>query len=414
MAWQDRLAEAAYTTPSGQRLVFLYENVRKSFDKKTSAFDFPDAVGTFIQDNGRTGRRIPLRIFFSGADYDLETNTFEIGLAESGRGKLEHPIYGALDVVPFGTINRRDDLKTGANQAILEVTFWETIDLLFPSAQVDPGAQVLSAVNEYNTATAEQFAEVLDIDTAVEEATFKNQYLLVLDIAQSILQDIADAQDDVRQEFNAIFDSINAGINTLVEDPLTLSFQTTILLQTPAKAQESIRARLDAYSNLATLIISGENSVRSPRNDSQEANAFQNDDLFVSTSVTGAIVSVVNNEFKTKSDALSAAEEILDLAAAVTVWRDANYESLGIIDTGGSYQQFQNAVALTAGFLVEISFSLKQERSIVLMHNRTIIDVVAELYGNVDEFLDFFITSNELTGTEILELSAGRKIVYFV
>jgi prophage DNA circulation protein len=414
MSWQDRLSEAAYTTPSGQRLVFVYENVRKSFNKKTSAFEFPDAIGTFIQDNGRSGRRLPLRIFFSGDDYDLEATTFEDGLAEPGRGKLEHPIYGTIDVVPFGIIGRRDDLKTAANQAVLEVTFWETIDLLFPSAQTDPGSEVLTAVDEYNTAEAEQFEEVLDIDTVTEEVTLKNRYQLVLDIAQSALQNIANAQDDVQRKFNAVFDSINTGIDILIQDPLTLAFQTTILLQTPARADTSIRARLDAYSNLVNTIITGENAIRTPGNDSQEANAFQNDDLFVSTLVTGAIVSVVNNQFETKTEALSAAEEILNLANTVTVWRDANYESLDLIDTGSAYQQFQEAVALTAGFLVEISFSLKQERSIVLTHDRTIIDVVAELYGVVDEQLDFFIASNNLTGTEILELPKGKEVRYFV
>ncbi|MCK5606550.1 DNA circularization N-terminal domain-containing protein [Candidatus Pacearchaeota archaeon] len=414
MSWQDRLSEAAYTTPSGQRLVFVYENVRKSFSKKTSAFEFPDAIGTFIQDNGRSGRRLPLRIFFNGDDYDLEATTFEDGLAEPGRGKLEHPIYGTIDVVPFGIIGRRDDLKTAANQAVLEVTFWETIDLLFPSAQTDPGSEVLTAVDEYNTAEAEQFEEVLDIDTVTEEVTFQNRYQLVLDIAQSALQNIADVQDDVQRQFNAVFDSINNGIDILVQDPLTLAFQTTILLQAPARADASIQARLDAYSNLANTIITGENAIRTPGNDSQEANAFQNDDLFVSTLVTGAIVSVVNNQFETKTEALSAAEEILDLANTVTVWRDANYESLGLIDTGSAYQQFQEAVALTAGFLVEISFSLKQERSIILTYDRTIIDVVAELYGTVDEQLDFFIASNDLTGTEILELPKGKEVRYFV
>lgn len=414
MPWQDRLAEAAYTTPSGQRLVFVYENVRKSFNKKTSAFEFPDAIGTFIQDNGRSGRRLPLRIFFSGDDYDIEATTFEDGLAEPGRGKLEHPIYGTIDVVPFGIIGRRDDLKTAANQAVLEVTFWETIDILFPSAQTDPGSEVLTAVDEYNTAEAEQFKEVLDIDTVTEEVTFQNRYQLVLDIAQSALQNIANAQDDVQRQFNAVFDSINTGIDILIQDPLTLAFQTTILLQTPARADTSIRARLDAYSNLVNTIITGENAIRTQGNDSQEANAFQNDDLFVSTLVTGTIVSVVNNQFETKIEALSAAEEILDLASAVTVWRDANYESLGLIDTGSAYQQFQEAVALTAGFLVEISFSLKQERSIILTHDRTIVDVVAELYGTVDEQLDFFIASNDLTGTEILELPKGKEVRYFV
>lgn len=413
MAWQDRIREAAYTTPSGLRLVFLYENVTKAFDKKTSAFNFPDADGTFIQDNGRTGRRIPLRLFFTGDDYDLEVATFEEGLAEKGQGKLEHPVYGTLDVVPFGTISRRDDLKTASNQAILEVTFWETINLLFPAAQADPATEVLAAVDEYNVAVSEQFAEVLDVDTAIEEASFKNRYQVVVDVTRSILQGVADTQDDVRKTFNAVFDSINNGLDTLVGEPLTLAFQTTILLQTPALAEQNITARLDAYSNLISSLIDGEDSVRSANNDSQNSNAFQNDDLFALTSVTGAIVSVINNQFLTKPEAIAAAEEILDLASRVTVWRDANYESLAEIDTGSAYQQFQEAVALTAGFLVEISFSLRQEKSIKLDRARTIIDLAAELYGEVDPQLDFLISSNELTGSEILELPKGREIVWF-
>ena len=55
MAWNDRLHEAAYNSPSGVRILFDYENVRKSFDKKTTAFNFPDADGTFIQDLGHSG-----------------------------------------------------------------------------------------------------------------------------------------------------------------------------------------------------------------------------------------------------------------------------------------------------------------------------------------------------------------------
>ena len=53
MAWQDRIVEAAYTSPSGERLTFDYENVSKSVEKKTTAFEFPDADGTFVQDLGR-------------------------------------------------------------------------------------------------------------------------------------------------------------------------------------------------------------------------------------------------------------------------------------------------------------------------------------------------------------------------
>lgn len=414
MAWQDRLKEAAYTSPNGTRTVFQYENVGKSVTKKTSGFEFPDADGTFVQDLGHSGRRYPLRLFFSGDDYDLEADAFEETLIERGVGKLEHPLYGTVDVVPFGAITRRDDLKTAANQAIIQVTFWETIGLIYPSSQQDPGTAVLNAVSDYNNAAAEAFEEDTDLDSAVERVTFRNDYLAIFDQTRSTLQPIADAQDDVRQQFDAIADSINTGIDVLISDPLTLGFQTTLMVQSPARALQDITARLDAYRALADSIITGDDAVAEQGNDSRNANAFHGADLFAMTYVTGSAVSVVNNEFLTKSEALVAAEVVLAQFEDVAAWREDNFVSLEEVDTGEAYQKLQEAVALTAGFLVEISFSLKQERRVVLDRARTIIDLAAELYGTIDADLDFLINSNNLSGSEILELPRGREIVYFV
>lgn len=414
MAWNDRIREAAYTSPSGERITFGYENVSKKVDKKTTGFEFPDADGTFVQDLGHTGRKYPLRVFFWGDDYDQEADAFEAALLERGTGKLEHPIYGTVDVVPFGTITRRDDLKTGANQAVLEITLWETIGLIYPAAQNDPASAVLSAVDEYNDAVAAEFEEVTSLDSAVDGATFKNSYQALLDSASSGLRAIADVQDDVRTQFDAVVDSINQGIDILVAQPLTLAFQTAIMIQSPARALANIEARLDAYKNLAGSIISGDDAVVTPSTDASSSNEFHTNDLYASTYVTGSVVSVVNNQFTTKTEALAAADEVLTQLEDVTNWRDQNFQSLGEVDTGGAYQQLQEAVALTAGFLVEISFTLKQERRVVLTRNRTIIDLVAEFYGSVDDQLDFFINSNDLSGSEILEVPKGREIVYYV
>lgn len=414
MAWNDRLREAAYTSPSGVRQVFAYENVSKSVTKKTSAFEFPDADGTFVQDLGHAGRRYPLRVFFWGDDHDLEAKAFEDALLERGEGKLEHPLYGTVDVVPFGEIKTRDDLKTAANQSILEVTFWTTIGLVYPTSQQDPAAAVLAAVEEYNAAAAAEFEEVTSLDSAVEQATFKNTYESLLDSAKGGLQAIADVQDDVRTQFNAIVDSVEQGIDILVAQPLTLAFQTVQLIQAPARALTNIEARLTAYADLANSLISGDGAVVSPGNDSRNSNEFRTNDLYASTYVTGSVVSVVNNQFTTKTEALAAAEQVLDQLESITNWRDDNFQSLEEVDTGGAYQQLQEAVALTAGFLVEISFSLKQERRVVLDRDRTIIDLTAELYGTVDDQLDFLIASNDLSGSEILELPKGREIVYYI
>jgi len=414
MAWTDRISEAAYTSPGGTRQTFEYEDVRRTVDKKTTAFDFPDADGTYVQDLGNTGRQYPLRLFFWGPDYDLAAASFEALLLERGPGRLEHPAYGTTQVVPFGTITRRDDLKTAGNQAVLEVTFWETIGIIYPTEQSDPGSSVLSAVSEYNTAVAEQTAAELDLESTAQRVNFKGTYESLLDSARSGLETVAAVQDGVREQFDTINASITEGIDTLVSEPLSLAFQTVLLVQAPARSIAAISARLSAYGDLAQSLLSGDGAVVSPGNDSDQANTFYGRSLFASSYVSGSVLSAVNTQFETKGDALSAAVGILSQFNDVAAWRDKNYEALGAIDTGEAYQKLQKAVALTAGFLVFISFSLKQERSLVLDRSRTIIDVVAELYGSVDDQLDFFINSNGLTGSEILELPKGKQVVFYV
>lgn len=411
MPWNDRISEAAYTSPGGTRLTFDYEDVSRSTEKKTTAFDFPDADGTYVQDLGRSGRQYPVRMFFWGPDYDLEASAFEALLLERGTGVLEHPIYGTVDVVPFGSIKRRDDLKTAANQAVLEVTFWETIGLVYPTSQDDPASSVLGAVEAFNASQAEQFEDSVDLGAVGDRADFKGTYGNLLETASAGLETVAAAQDAVRQQFDTINASINAGIDTLIADPLSLAFQTTLLIQAPARAAANISARLSAYGDLLTSITSGQGASTAGR---RESNRFQGQDLYASGYVTGSVLSVVNNQFETKTAALQAADTILGQFDQVAAWRDDNYQTLDAIDTGEAYQKLQEAVALTAGFLVFISFSLKQERRIVLDRARTIIDLSAELYGEVDGRLDFLIASNSLTGSEILELPRGREIVYYV
>ena len=208
MPWQDRLRQAAYTSPSGIRIVFNYENVSRKIGKKTSAFDFPDANGTYVQDLGNTGRRYPIRAIFWGDDYDLEAEFFESILTEQGIGQLEHPIYGTVKVIPFGSITRRDDLKTAANQAFIQVTFWETIELVFPESQGDPSSVVVSAVNEYNTEASGQFAENIETTTVAGKLNLKNSYLKILDDTKDGLDKIASSRDDVNNQLNNIYDSI--------------------------------------------------------------------------------------------------------------------------------------------------------------------------------------------------------------
>lgn len=414
MSWVDRLQQAAYTSPSGVRLTFGFEDVRRAFTKKTGGFNFADANGTYVQDLGHTGRRYPLRMFFWGSNYDLEADTFEAALMETGIGKLEHPIYGTSDVIPFGEVTRRDDLKTAANQAVIEVVFWATIGLVYPTGQVDLAGSTLAALEAFNAAEAAEYAAGIGDIGAARQSILADKYNGFLDTTEAALRDIADTQQDVQRQFDAITDSIDRGIDVLVADPLTLAFQTSQMIQAPARALTAITARLDAYANLAQSIFAP-TTLDDPEAEPLDNDELRTRDLYAKGYNSGSILSSVNADLETKTDAIEAAESILDQMTALTTWRDVAYPDSEQVDTGAGYQALQEASALSVAFLIQISFSLKQERRIVLDRNRTIVDLAAELYNDVpDSHLDFLINSNDLSGSEILELPKGRTIVYYI
>lgn len=414
MAWPDRLREGVYIAPDKTEHEFSYEDVRVETEKNTVAYNFPDADGTYVQSLGRSGRRFPMRLFVWGENYDLFATDLENALLLPGIGTLRHPLYGTFSVVPFGKVSRRDNLKTAANQAIIEVEFWESITAIYPTNQDDPGNDVITAVSEFNDSVSTQFVDTVSLSTAVEQSTLKGQYTALVSSVSEGLEAIAATQDDVQKQFEAVRDSINLGIDTLIGEPLTLAFQTAIMIQAPARAATLIDDRLEAYQNLLDSLTTGENAIAVPGFDSENANLFHSKDLYASTYVTGSVLSVINNQFATKSEALTAAEDILTQMDQLIAWRDDNFVSLSAVDTGEAYQQLIEAVGLAAGFLVQISFTLKQERRFITDRARNFIELVAELYGVLDEKYDDFINQNNLSGSEIIEIPAGREIVYYV
>lgn len=427
MAWQDRLSPAAYTAPSGERFEFIYEDVSRGIEKRTTVFDFPDINGSLVQDFGRSGRRYPMRVVFSGTDHDLAADRFFVAMGERGAGLLEHPRYGTVTAVPTGRVRQRDDLKTAANQTIIEVSFFETLGVSLLAPQADPRGGVFAAVTDFIDAAAENFATILNAESDSDRASLTGLFQRTLDTTRDALEPIAATTQEVESRFNDVYDSINTGLDQLISDPLTIGAQVVRLIQLPGRAADSIKRRLDGYEALARDLI-GAGDADSPGEAATR-------DLYATSEVTGAVISTVfqvgtstpaaedtalpadfesATTFLTRAQAIDAADQLLTLFEDVAQWRDEQFEAQGVIDTGEAYQQMYEAVSLAAGFMVELSFSLRQERRLVLDRARTFVDLVGELYGQLDEQFDFFINSNNLTGSEILEIPQGREIVYYV
>jgi prophage DNA circulation protein len=418
LTWLDRLSEAAYTSPGGTRQTFLYEDVSREFTKRTAAFEFPGVDGAYIQDNGHSERRFPLQCIFAGPDCDRQALAFERLLLERGVGRLEHPMYGRVQVVPFGTITRRDDLRRGANQAIIEVTFFSTVGAIYPSSGSSPRHEVLESLNVTDAAVSEQFERSMRVGTEARRANAKLATQSRLQAISAGLGAAAASTAEVRRQFAEQQRAINSGVDVLVGQPLLLAQQILNLVKAPGRASAGIQSRLSGYADLLDRMIAS--SVESPGDQSvlpalrvRLANDFILSDLVAAASLTGSVTSVLSNEFAAKPQAIEAADEIARQAEAHTDWREERYGDIEEIDTGEGYQALQESVALTIGYLVEISFSLVPERSVVLDRPRNIIELCAELYGSIDDRLDFLISTNRLSGSEILELPRGRRVVYY-
>lgn len=420
MTWLDRIGEAAYTSPKGTRKTFAFVDVSSEIDRRTAAFEFPGVDGAYIQDNGSGERRFPLACIFSGPECDVEAKAFEDLLLERGAGVLDHPLYGRKNVVPFGTITRRDDLVSAANQTILEVVFWSTLGAVYPSSRLSPKLEVSAALRRAGPALGADFASAMNL---ASEARRQNAKLTVLDVLRNVqgaLAAASSATESVNRGFRQLQSAVNFGIDVLIGQPLLLAEQLLNLITAPSRALAGIQSRLDGYRNLLDRLLAASPSSGGAPPPALErialrlSNDFHTADLCSGGAVLGSVSSVLETTFTAKPGALEAAEAILAREAERTAWRDSRFADLGQIDTGAGYPALQETTALAVGYLVEISFSLVPERAVVLDRPRALIELCGELYGSVaDERLDFLVSTNDLSGAEILELPRGKRVVFY-
>lgn len=416
-SWEDRVQEGAYHSPSGTRIAFAYENVSRKTPKRVRAFEYAGVNEAYLQPNGHGSRQYPMRCYFTGPNCDRLATAFEAALLEDGIGLLEHPLYGTFPVMPFGTIERDDRLKEAANQSIVEVTFWTTLPAVYPSAEGAPESEIAIALESFDLAAAQQFVDGAALD-GLQKAQLKASLRTVLRSVEDTLGEVSATVSEANREFRDLQDEINFGMDVLVGQPLLLAQQMIDLIMAPSRAVDGLVSRLEGYRAFAEQLIS--TFLPSPSDTASAAtlrqratNEFLLADLSVMSSVSGSVRSAVATQYRTRPEALEAAESVLSAFEEAVAWREQRFQDLELLDTGAAYQALQQAVALVVGHLVRVSFDLVPERSVVLTRPRTVIDLCAELYGSVDDRLDFMIDSNGLTGSEILELPAGRRIVYY-
>jgi hypothetical protein len=411
----------AYTSPSGERHQFDYENVSRSTPLRRGLFEFTNVNGGYAQTNGHGARTFPMVCFFSGGDCDLAADAFEKSLTEDGIGRFEHPLYGPFPAVAVGEIARRDDLVTAANQSAVEVTFFRTLRSLYPTGQRDDLGAIATSRAELAAQASQEFAEYSDLTTtAARENAVATVSRLLEETRSSMSVWVSDVSEQSRS-FGDALDGIDSSLGSLIGAPATLASEVFAAVESTvdaARFEDSLNG-LDRL--LAALLAdpalnptefsSGETVPASEL--SRATNGFHVTRVFALAAVSASAAIAAAAEYRSRTEALTAAAEMAERFDDVVAWSEAGIVALEQLDTGAAYERLHAVVAGGTGYLVRSSFDLAIRRTLVTTRYRTLLDVASEVYGEVDARLDELIADNDLSGDEILLISPGRELVYY-
>lgn len=434
------LTDIKYTSPSGKEFTFVYENVSKETDLKTATFTFPEKDGAYIQSLGRGGRRFPLTCIFTGENCMKKADEFEAALEERGIGSLRHPVYGTRAVVPTGTIKREDGLVTDVNTSVVTITFSETnTDKEVLQSVTESSSEISAAAEVFVDNAIDEFVASVSLDSAPEvlqvETLCKDSAKIICDNIDSYSDMVATKKNFNLNDFtNGAYKAMRKIVNNAtapINDIRGYAATVLKLMRLPATIVSAPAEIITAYSNMVRDI------VKKFKNDPFGDKKVKNQYAVMKLSLQGAICAIcegttfacgqssssaggssgsdgTQDGFTSREDAVNAAEKVEEIFEAVKSKLDEEVGKDVLVETSESYSALLEVYQKTVALVLNTAFSLRKRRVIVLDRDRQLIELLAELYGDVDSHIDEFIIDNNLMMEDLKILPMGKEVAYYV
>lgn len=438
MSYTERLNTASYESPLGRSFSFSYQAVSREISHRVGSFEFPGINGTLHQDKGVSGEVYPLTIFIHGQNYDIVADQFLEATKEVGAGTLIHPRWGRRRVQIL-SCSQNEDLTKEAGQAVFVIRFQESLQKEFPETNEALTQQIINDADSFQTDAINNYADQIKVETLSEQNSLKQVMLSATAAVKSTLQGIVSNDDDIAGQFRGYINEIENNINEFVQTPFKFATSITSAIRVVAEVPGRIDAQLQGYGAMIDVVSlrSITDTLRSTKN------ALLNDELIVTTAVVGISESVNNTLTETASIARDESGRATittspqgfqtrsEVLAAVVYLRDTFVNSVYKFDEGQvafqeltlaeayiqAVESFDPTAIVTSKTMIaglSLSFSLPAERFVTIDVETTLMNLCYEFYGVIDDdALDFFITTNGLSGDEIITIPKGKQILYY-
>lgn len=436
------IQDARYTSPSGKEAAFAWEAASRKTELKTGVYTFPGRDGAHVQHQGAGARSFPLTCIFSGADCMEKADAFEAMLIERGVAELQHPLYGTIKVVPTGDIERQDDPVNKNGEAVVSITFTETITDEAAALDETAADAIDENLDEFTEAAVADFAGNIDTENISEQlavqSALENQTQSIVDnlqpIAMSDKKSFADwlaSAKELKDNIKKLYTKSLAAagkVESVYVKALNIGRITLRLLKLPATLSVALSEKIQGYSALTATLIN------QYKNDPFETEKIKKSYAAARLALTGASASIAAGSALTIASVAASNRSLVDISAGA-ISREAasgaaetiaaNFESVIefqddkiaqniFVDTdAAAHIALSEIVYSSIQLILNASFALPMQRTITLDRDRQVIELCAELYGTTD-YVDDFIIQNNLNIDEIELLPMGKKVSYYV
>jgi hypothetical protein len=402
----------------------------RTISKKIGIFNFPKFNGSVTQDLGVDGTGYPLTFFFDGANADKEQQRFESVTSERGRWTVIHPTKGKLDLQPISFEINDNPVESGGVYQISS-EWIESVDLF--SLLSAPQLQALSKAQGIATNAASvsgMISNVSQISVAAISAV-SSTINGALAIVTDPLSALAAGSADITGAIDSTVRSIQTQLTSSVLDLTQLSGSIQTLVQLPTQISADFESRIETYKSMTSDLFdltpdNVENILSGTFTTGvtiEDKNAIATQEMILSAMIVAFAQIAVSSEYKTRVQALTAAEDISEQFVNITNELDRSQEAFKNEDIDKQYfsqsQTFIDSAKLTyqgVAFAIGATFNLPVEKKVVIQNPISAFRFSIEQYGeeDIDENYQLSIDSNKLKGNEILMLPRDREMVVYV
>jgi len=422
MSWQNELRPVIkFTSPQGSKFTALWRNNERTTEKKLGIFDIPKFQGTIIQDMGIKSTSYPLTFYFDGINHHTESERFSTSCGEYGQWTVIHPVKGPL---VLQLVDWTENIAPVDNGSYTEFTSnWilpANIERIISADELATStlAKTLNSIEDAQTSFQQLRA---DAYAAVQAAV--NVLNKIGGLSNTILGELAatsaitqDSYESANQSFRNAVDAF--GVDSPDAGPVAVALIDLFLSTVEVNTDYS--GRFSSYSDMLDAAI-GERPVSNTVEDYNRA-------LSAELAIIGVLIAIaqviITSEFTTRREVVSAMDNITEVFSRAVSSIEQTQDIFSVLSLDRQFyaliKVYTNIIDLYSTvmkYLITQFYSLRTEKRFTLKNDRSPLEITVTEYGslgNADSNYDLFLTSNRLSGKDIIQLPAGQEVVIYV